>query len=76
MPSAAIYLIRGQRVLFDHDLAALYGVPTEALVQAVKRNPARFPPDFPFQLPEEKFTNWRSQIVISNPGAKMGQVSV
>jgi len=45
-----ILIIRGQRVILDADLAALYGVPTKALNQAVKRNAARFPGDFVFQL--------------------------
>ena len=50
-----IQLIRGVRVMIDTDLAALYGVPTKALNQAVKRNAARFPADFMFQLtPAEK----------------------
>ena len=50
-----IYLIRGKRVMLDHDLAALYQVPTKALNQAVKRNIRRFPPDFMFQLnPSQK----------------------
>jgi hypothetical protein len=44
-----IHVIRYQRVLLDADLAALYGVDTKALVQAVKRNLARFPTDFMFQ---------------------------
>jgi len=46
----AIYLVRGQKVMFDFDLAALYGVATKALIQAVKRNRERFPADFMFQL--------------------------
>ena len=45
-----IQVIRGLRVIIDADLASLYGVPTKALNQAVKRNAARFPPDFMFQL--------------------------
>lgn len=45
-----ILVIRGQKVMIDADLATLYGVPTKALNQAVKRNSARFPPDFMFQL--------------------------
>lgn len=45
-----IFDIRGQKVMIDADLAELYGVPTKALNQAVKRNPARFPDDFMFQL--------------------------
>ncbi len=50
-----ILVIRGQKVMIDADLAELYGVPTKALNQAVKRNAARFPEDFMFRLsPEEK----------------------
>jgi hypothetical protein len=67
-----IYLIRGQRVMLDRDLAELYGVTTAALNQAVRRNLDRFPQDFMFQLDEEEFEDWISQIVISNPGLKMG----
>ncbi|MBP5997263.1 MAG: ORF6N domain-containing protein [Azonexus sp.] len=52
---ARIVSIRGQTVIVDADLADLYGVPTKALNQAVKRNQNRFPGDFMFQLtPEEK----------------------
>ena len=67
-----IYLIRGQRVMLDRDLAELYGVTTAALNQAVKRNLDRFPEDFMFPLAKEEFKDWRSQIVISNPGLRMG----
>ena len=67
-----IFLIRGQRVMLDRDLAELYGVTTAALNQAVKRNSDRFPDDFMFQLDREEFENWISQIVISNPGLRMG----
>src|SRR5262249_31122019 len=50
-----ILTVRGQKVMLDSDLAALYGVTTKALNQAVKRNRHRFPADFMFQLtPEEK----------------------
>ena len=45
-----IYLIRGQKVMLDFDLALLYGVETKVLIQAVKRNLMRFPLDFMFQL--------------------------
>lgn len=48
--ASKILSIRGQKVMIDTDLAELYGVPTKALNQAVKRNPARFPDDFMFQL--------------------------
>jgi hypothetical protein len=58
--------------MVDADLAALYGVKTKALLQAVRRNRARFPEDFMFQFSETELKNWRSQIVTSNPAAKMG----
>lgn len=58
---AKIYEIRGQKVMLDRDLAALYGVETKALNQAVKRNIGRFPSDFMFQLTKEE--SLRSQIV-------------
>jgi hypothetical protein len=49
-----IYFIRGHKVMLDRDLAVLYGVPTKALNQAVKRNRARFPDDFMFHLTSEE----------------------
>lgn len=61
-----IFAVRGLRVMLDHDLADLYGVETRTLVQAVKRNAARFPDDFAFRLTEEEDRRLRSQIVISN----------
>lgn len=64
-------LIRGMKVMLDQDLAELYDVEARALNQAVSRNNDRFPEDFMFQLSKEEFENWRSQIVISNPAAKM-----
>ena len=66
-----IYLIRGQKVMLDTNLADLYGVETRALVQAVKRNLDRFAEDFMFQLTKEELELWRSQIVISKPAARM-----
>ena len=66
----AILLIRGEKVMLDTDLAALYGVDTRSLVQAVKRNRGRFPADFMFQLTSEEFDNLRSQIVISSWGGR------
>lgn len=68
----SILLIRGHKVLLDMDLAALYGVETKVLNQAVRRNLARFPADFMFQLTKAELENRRSQFVTSNPGAKMG----
>ena len=62
----AIYLLRGQKVMLDRDLAALYGVETRVLKQAVRRNADRFPNDFMFVLTEEELADWRSQFVTSN----------
>ncbi len=61
-----IYLIRGQKVMLDRDLAKLYNVETKVLKQQVRRNKDRFPYDFMFELTKEEFTNWRSQFVTSN----------
>lgn len=68
----AILIVRGHKAMLDADLAKLYGVETRVLVQAVKRNPVRFPRDFIFQLTHQELTVWRSQIVMSNPGARKG----
>lgn len=56
----AIYLIRGEKVMVDRDLADLYGLPTKVFNQAVKRNASRFPPDFMFQLTMEEARKWWS----------------
>jgi ORF6N domain-containing protein len=69
----SIVRIRGHKVLFDADLALLYGVDTRVLVQAVKRNASRFPPDFMFRLDAKEATRLRSQIVISNGRARGGR---
>src|SRR5688500_10402637 len=63
-----IHLIRGQRVMLDSALAAIYGVLTSVLNQAVKRNSKRFPKGFAFQLTREEFTALMSQFVISKKG--------
>jgi ORF6N domain len=63
-----ILLLRSQRVMLDAELAALYGVETKVLVQAIKRNLERFPADFMFQLDTEEFANLRSQFVTSSSG--------
>ena len=65
-----IYLIRGQKVMFDFDLSELYGVETKYLIRAVKRNPERFPPDFMFQLNKEEFKNLRFQFGTSKWGGR------
>lgn len=62
----AIFLIRGQKVLLDGDLARIYGVPTKRLNEQVKRNPKRFPDDFAFQLTVAEFANLKSQIATSS----------
>ena len=61
-----IYVIRGKQVMLDSDLAILYQVETRVLNQAVKRNIARFPEKFRFQLTEDEYQNLKSQIVISS----------
>ncbi|MDR0465686.1 MAG: ORF6N domain-containing protein [Treponema sp.] len=63
-----IYEIRGQKVMFDNDLAELYEIETKALNRAVKRNIERFPDFFMFQLTEEEFNSLRCQIGTSNDG--------
>ncbi len=60
-----IHAVRGHRVLLDADIAALYGVSTKAVVQAVKRNRSRFPSDFMFQLTASESADLRSQTVTS-----------
>jgi hypothetical protein len=62
----AICLIRGQRVMFDSDLAVIYGVTTKRLNEQLKRNRTRFPEDFAFQLTAQEFTNLKSQIATSS----------
>ena len=63
--ASRIYLIRGQKIMLDSDLADLYGVETGALVRAVKRNSNRFPEDFAFQLSDLEFENLKCQTGIS-----------
>jgi hypothetical protein len=64
----SIVVMRGQRVLLDAELAALYGVPTKALNQAVKRKAARFPTDFVFRLTSDEAESLRSQFVTFKSG--------
>ena len=61
-----IYIIRGQKVMLDSDLANLYGVETKRLNEQVRRNIDRFPDDFMFQLIDDEFNNLRSQIATSS----------
>lgn len=67
-----IYVIRGRQVMLDRDLAELYGVETRIVNRAVRRNAARFPDDFMFQLTAVETGNWKSQFGISNPSIRMG----
>ena len=68
---ARILTIRGVQVMLDRDLAELYGVPTKALNQAVKRNIERFPERFMFQLTKDEVSDLRSQIVTLNVGTSL-----
>src|SRR4051794_31169334 len=65
-----IHIVRSQRVMLDSDLAALYGVSTSALNQAVRRNVDRFPDDFMLALTTEETQNLKSQIVTSSWGGR------
>jgi phage regulator Rha-like protein len=66
-----IYLIRGQKIMIDRDLAELYGVETKRLKEAVRRNITRFPKDFMFAMTANEFEIWRKENV-SNKEDKMG----
>ena len=66
----AILVLRGQRVILDRELAAIYGVSTGRLNEAVKRNAERFPEDFMFQLTAAELENLRSQFAISSWGGR------
>jgi ORF6N domain len=66
--ASQIHIVRGQRVLLDSDLAALYGVTTKVFNQAVRRNVERFPADFLLQLTDLEADSLRSQIVTLKTG--------
>ena len=59
-------VVRGQQVLLGRDVAALYGVQTKEVNQAVRNNPAKFPEGFLFQLTAQEFADWKSKILTSN----------
>ena len=61
-----IYLIRGQRVMLDFDLARIYGVTTKRLKEQFRRNAERFPKDFAFELTNQELASLRSQIATSS----------
>jgi len=69
----AIFVLRGQRVMLNAELALLYDVQTRELVQSVKRNIERFPEDVMFQLTTEELWRLRSQSVISKPDGRGGR---
>ena len=62
--------IRNQTVLLDRDVAALYGVQTRPVNQAVRNNPEKFPHMYTFQLNEEEVTDWKSKVLTSNLSEK------
>jgi hypothetical protein len=66
VPEQCIVRLRGQAVLLDADLAAIYGVAVKRLNEQVKRNASRFPEDFVFQLTGNEWTNLKSQIATSS----------
>ena len=70
-----IFNVRGVQVMIDSDIAALYGIETRALNQAVKRNIDRFPTDFMFQLTKSEFENLKSQFVTSSSSHLISQLS-
>jgi ORF6N domain-containing protein len=65
-----IYMIRGQKVMLDTDLAELYKVPTKRVNEQVQRNRSRFPKDFMFRLSAAEARNLRSQIATSSWGGR------
>lgn len=71
-----VYEIRGERVMLDFDLAALYEVPTKVLNQAVKRNIKRFPKDFMFRLTSSEWKVMQSQIVTTYEGAESSRPQI
>jgi len=66
-----IYVVRGEKVMIDRDLAELYGVETKRLKETVKRNIERFPKDFMFEMTESEFKKWRESTVL-NTADKQG----
>ena len=65
-----IHIVRGQRVVLDHDLARLYGVTTMVFNQAIRRNLNRFPTDFVFEISHPEYAGLISQSVISKAKTK------
>ena len=65
-----VYVVRGQQVMLDYDLAEIYGYEVKRLNEQVKRNIARFPEDFMFQLTNDEMINLKSQFATSSWGGK------
>src|SRR5262249_31446410 len=65
-----IYMVRGQKVMLDDDLAVMYGVETKRLNEQVKRNVKRFPKDFMFTLRAKEYENLKSQNATSSWGGR------
>ena len=70
-----VYVIRGQQVMLDYDLAEIYGYEVKRLNEQVKRNIARFPEDFMFQLTREELESVKSQIAISRDENLKSQIA-
>jgi hypothetical protein len=68
-----ILVLRERKMMLDADLAVLYGVPTKALMQSVRRNLRRFPADFMFRITQQEVANLKSQIVTSSSSAWGGR---
>ena len=68
--TSKIFIIRGQKVILDRDLALMYAVPTKRLLEQVKRNRKRFPADFMFRLTKRETANLRPQIATSSWGGQ------
>ena len=66
MVKSRILIVRDQPVLLDRDVAALYGVQTKEINQAVRNNPDKFPEGFLLQLNNDEFSDWKSKILTSN----------
>jgi predicted amino acid-binding ACT domain protein len=71
-----ILTLRGQKVILDADLAAIYGVTTKRLNEQVKRNARRFPSDFVFQLTWDEYTSLRSSLIASGEGVAMNRSQI
>lgn len=60
-----IYVVRNEKIMLDRDLAELFGIETKVLKQTVKRNIARFPKDFMFEMTVKEFAKWKEGVILS-----------